>query len=85
MRSQQLPGIVKLSALVFILFAGVVNAAPPIAKMELAIAPKFDAAGDFSEGLATVGFRDNTQAATPSGDVEIGSYGYSNPKLFSKK
>ncbi|PSB58518.1 WG repeat-containing protein [Chamaesiphon polymorphus] len=75
-RPQKLPGIVKLSALVIILFTWGVDAAPPIAKMEFAIAPKFDAAGDFSEGLAPVGFRDDTKAPDSAGNVEIGSYGY---------
>lgn len=84
MRTQKLARIFKLSALGFVLFTGVVNAAPPIAKMEFAlakplqwrIAPKFHAAGDFSEGLASVGFREDTKAADSAGEVEIGSYGY---------
>jgi WG containing repeat len=80
MRPQKLLGIVKFSALVFVLFAGVVNAAPPIAntitKVEFEIEPKFDAAGDFSEGLATVGFRKNKQDPDRYGDVTIESYGY---------
>jgi hypothetical protein len=76
MKLQKLQNMVKISALVFILITGVVNAAPPITKMELAIAPKFDAAGDFSEGLATVGFRKNNQDPDRYGDVTIESYGY---------
>jgi WG containing repeat len=76
MRTQKLPGIVKVSALIFILFTGVVHAAPPITKVEFAIEPQFAAAGDFSEGLAKVGFGDNPPNPEPYGYVEVKSYGY---------
>jgi WG containing repeat len=76
MRIQNLSGIMKLGMLVSILLTGVVNAAPPIAKLEFAIAPKFDDAGDFSEGLAKVGFDDSNKAADPYGYVDLRSYGY---------
>jgi hypothetical protein len=51
MRTQKLPGIVKVNALIFILFTGIVQAAPPITKVEFAIEPQFATAGDFSEGV----------------------------------
>jgi WG containing repeat len=84
MRPQKSPTIVKISAVLFMLFTGVVHAAPPlatarIAKMEFAIAPKFDDARDFSEGLAIVGFGESNPTPNPydhSGDVPIDRYGY---------
>lgn len=68
--------IIKLSGLLAVFTTITVNAATPITSVEFAIEPKFDAAENFSEGLARVGFGEKNQEPHRDGSIDINSYGY---------
>jgi hypothetical protein len=68
--------IINLSGLLAVFATTIVKAATPITSIDFAIEPKFDAAENFSEGLARVGFGEKKQKPDRDGSININSYGY---------